>query len=264
MPAELAIIVPVFNEADNVLPLAREVAAAFAGESLTWELVFVDDGSADATWQRIQEARRLDARVRGVRHAHNAGQSAAVWTGLRATSAPLVATLDGDRQNDPADLPGLLRELERVDFVCGWRRDRQDNLLRRVSSRLARWARRAVLGADFADTGCALRVFRRAALDGVFPFNGWHRFLPVLVHHAGVPVKEVPVRHRPRTAGRSKYGVWNRLGRGLLDLVGVAWYLRRRLRPVAYEEAGRAGEESRPAPPQPPVGERANEPARPQ
>jgi dolichol-phosphate mannosyltransferase len=236
MPADLAIIVPVFNEADNVLPLAREVAAAFAQETLAWELVFVDDGSSDATWDRIQEARRLEPRVRGVRHTANAGQSAAVWTGLRATRTPLVATLDGDRQNDPADLPRLLGELAQVDFVCGRRVGRQDNLMRRVSSCLARWARRVVLGADFADTGCALRVFRRTALDGVLPFDGWHRFLPVLVHHTGVRVKEVPVRHRPRTAGRSKYGVWNRLGRGLFDLVGVAWYLRRRLRPVASKE----------------------------
>lgn len=244
MPADLAIIVPVFNEADNVLPLAREVAAVFSQEPLAWELVFVDDGSADATWERIVEAQHLDPRVRGVRHAVNAGQSAAVWTGLRLTRTPLVATLDGDRQNDPADLPRLLRELEHVDFVCGRRTDRQDNWVRRVSSGLARWARRVVLGVDFADTGCALRVFRRSTLEGVFPFNGWHRFLPVLVHHAGVPVKEVPVRHRPRTAGRSKYGVWNRLGRGLFDLVGVAWYLRRRLRPAACEESRATGQPS--------------------
>lgn len=232
MPIELAIIIPVFNEEDNVLPLAQEVAAALRAEPRAWELVFVDDASTDGTWENIQAARRRDARVRGVRHAQNRGQSAALWTGLQATDAPIVATLDGDRQNDPADLPRLLGELAQVDFVCGHRIHRQDAFVRRLSSRVARWARRAALGADFADTGCALRVFKRAALHGVFPFNGWHRFLPILVAAAGVSTKEVPVHHRPRAAGASKYGVWNRLWRGLFDLVGVAWYLRRHLRPV--------------------------------
>jgi len=179
-------------------------------------LVFVDDDSRDKTWDRIQEARRLDPRVRAVRHARRTGQSAALWTGIQATTGGIIATLDGDLQNDPADLPRLVAELNSVDFVCGVRLNRRDNWLRRVSAAIARRARKAVLGADFRDTGCALRVFKRAALDGVFPFNGWHRFLPILVHRAGATTKEVPVNHRPRVAGVSKYGVWNRLGRGLL------------------------------------------------
>lgn len=233
MPADIAIIIPVFNEAENVLPLAQEVAEALKLEARVWELVFVDDASTDETWKKIREARRGDPRVRGLRHAKNSGQSTAVWTGIQATTAVILGTLDGDRQNDPADLPRLLTELARADFVCGVRVNRQDSFVRRVSSRIARWARRAALGADFADTGCALRVFRRSAIEGVFPFNGWHRFLPLLVHAAGVSTKEVPVNHRPRVAGVSKYGVWNRLGRGLFDLLGVAWYLRRRLRPVS-------------------------------
>lgn len=232
MPAELAIIIPVFDEAENVLPLAGEIAEVLRDEPRTWELVFVDDASTDGTWDKILAARRRDPRVRGVRHAKNAGQSGALWTGLQATDAPIVATLDGDRQNDPADLPRLLAELATVDFVCGHRVNRQDSFGRRLSSRLARWARRAALGADFADTGCALRVFRRSALGEVFPFDGWHRFLPILVAAQGVSTKEVPVHHRPRAAGRSKYGVWNRLWRGLFDLVGVAWHLKRRLRAV--------------------------------
>ncbi len=234
MPADIAIIIPVFNEAENVLPLADEVAEALKLESRVWELVFVDDASSDSTWEKIGEARRGEPRVRGLRHAKNSGQSAAVWTGIQATTAPILATLDGDRQNDPADLPRLLAELASVDFVCGVRVNRQDSLVRRLSSRIARWARRMALSEDFADTGCALRVFKRGAIEGVFPFNGWHRFLPLLVHAAGLSTKEVPVNHRPRVAGVSKYGVWNRLGRGLFDLVGVAWYLRRRLRPVSF------------------------------
>ena len=166
----------------------------------------------------------------------NSGQSAALWTGIQATTAPILATLDGDLQNDPADLPRLIAELERVDFVSGMRLQRRDNWVRRVSSRIARWARRTALGVDFRDTGCALRAFKRSALQGVFPFNGLHRFLPVLVHGGGATTLEVPVNHRPRVAGVSKYGVWNRLGRGIADLFAIAWYQRRRLRPVAFTE----------------------------
>ena len=232
MPAEISIIVPVFDEADNVLPLAREVAGALDKEPRAFELLFVDDASRDGTWERIEEARRIDPRVRGVRHARNSGQSAALWTGIQSSTGGIIATLDGDLQNDPADLPKLFAELESVDFVCGWRVNRRDNWLRRISSGIARRARKIVLGADFRDTGCALRAFRRAALDGVFPFNGWHRFLPILVQDHGTAIKEIPVHHRPRAAGVSKYGVWNRLGRGIYDLIGVRWYRQRRLRSV--------------------------------
>jgi dolichol-phosphate mannosyltransferase len=235
MPPQLAIVVPVYNEQDNVLPLRQEIAAALARETGTWEVVFVDDGSTDATWTRIREARQIDRRVRGLRHQHNAGQSAAVWTGIQNTSSPLLATLDGDRQNDPAELPRLLELLREFDFVCGRRAHRQDTRLRRVSSAVARWARTRALGYDFRDTGCALRVFRREALAGVPGFNGLHRFLPILVAGGGFRTLEVPVSHRPRVAGVSKYGVWNRLGRGLYDLIGVAWFQKRRLRPVPVE-----------------------------
>jgi len=235
MPVELAIIVPVYNEQDNILPLAREVASAMAPVRAGWELVFVDDGSTDDTWNRIKEARRQDSRIGGLRHARNAGQSAALWTGLTATSTPLVATLDGDRQNDPADLPSMLAGLDEVDFVSGMRLQRRDNWLRRLSSAVARWARWAALGHQFRDTGCALRVFRRTVFAGIPGFNGVHRFLPVLVAGGGWKTREVSVRHRPRAAGVSKYGVWNRLGRGLYDLVGVGWFQRRRIRSVPFE-----------------------------
>lgn len=235
MPEPISIIVPVYDEQDNVLPMAREVAAAFATVANDWELVFVDDGSRDETWKNICAAASASPRVRGVRHLRNAGQSAALWTGIQQTDRPLLATLDGDLQNNPADLPRLLQELGTCDFACGWRQNRQDSFVRRASSRVARAARSAALGAEFRDTGCALRVFRRAALEGVFGFNGLHRFLPILVAGGGFRVREVPVSHRPRIAGVSKYGVWNRLGRGLFDLVGIAWYQRRRVRPVPVE-----------------------------
>jgi dolichol-phosphate mannosyltransferase len=230
--AEITIIVPVYNEAENVLPLARETLAAMGTMARPWELLFVDDASTDSTWQQIQEAHRLDSRIQGLRHGRNAGQSAALWTGIQSSQSPILATLDGDLQNDPADLPRLIAELDRVDFVSGMRLQRQDDSLRRISSRLARWARRSVLKVDFRDTGCAIRAFKREALEGLFPFNGLHRFLPVLVHGSGARTLEVPVHHRPRVAGVSKYGVRNRLARGIYDLFAIAWFQKRRLRPV--------------------------------
>jgi dolichol-phosphate mannosyltransferase len=231
---DISILVPVFNEADNILPLAREVATAMGAPPRRYELVFVDDASTDGTWQKIQEAHRRDPRVRGLRLARNCGQSAALWTGLQATTSPIVATLDGDLQNDPADLPRLLAELDRVDFVSGVRLSRQDNALRRWSSSIAESARRRVLRSHVRDTGCALRAFKRSALYGVFGFNGLHRFLPILVQGNGSKTLEVPVNHRPRVAGVSKYGVWNRLGRGIYDLFAIRWYQKRRLAPVPF------------------------------
>jgi dolichol-phosphate mannosyltransferase len=233
MPAEISIIAPMFNEADNVAPLVAEVFAALKNEKRPVELVLVDDFSTDDTWARIQSAHEADARVRGIRHSRNRGQSAALWTGFRGTSAGIIGTLDGDLQNDPADFPKMLDGLAQNDLVCGMRTNRKDTFVRRSSSRIARRARKAMLGVDFADTGCGLRVFKREVLEGLFPFNGFHRFMPILVHGGGWKVSEVPVNHRPRVAGVSKYGVWNRLGRGVFDLIGVAWFQKRRLNPVA-------------------------------
>ena len=216
-----------FNEADNVAPLVAQVLAALQNERRSFELVLVDDASTDGTWERIIAANGADARVRGLRHGRNAGQSAALWTGFRNSRAPIIVTLDGDLQNDPADFPRLLAELEKYDVACGWRQKRQDNWLRRVSSCIARKARSAMLGVDFRDTGCGLRAFKRPVLDPLFAFNGFHRFMPVLAHSAGARVIEIPVNHRPRHAGTSKYGVWNRLGRGIVDLFAVRWYQKR-------------------------------------
>lgn len=228
-------MVPVYNESENISPLASEVARAFASEGRPWELVLVDDCSTDGTWDSILRAQASDGRVRGLRHQINRGQSAAVWTGVTGSAGKWLCTLDGDLQNDPAELPRMLQMLGdlNLDFVSGRRAQRQDSWVRRVSSSVARTARRWALGHDFADTGCALRAFKRSAIEGVFPFNGVHRFLPILVAAGGHRCLEVPVNHRPRVAGVSKYGVWNRLGRGVYDLVGVGWCLRRRLSPVA-------------------------------
>lgn len=236
MASEVAVIVPVYNEEDNVLPMAREVSEAMKKTGRSYELVFVDDASTDGTPAKIEQARRQFPNVRALRHSVNSGQSAALWTGIQATSGDLIVTLDGDLQNDPADIPQMLPFLAQADFVCGVRAKRRDTFVRRTSSKVARWARRRALKVDFCDTGCAMRVFRRSALSNVLPFNGFHRFLPVLVHGNGVSTIEVPVNHRSRVAGVSKYGVWNRLWRGIYDLIALSWFQKRRLRPVKFSE----------------------------
>lgn len=235
VPVKLSIIVPVYNEEDNVLPMAEECASAMEGAGFDFEVVFVDDASTDKTWARIAEARGKYANIVGLRHLKNAGQSAALWTGIQGTESPLIATLDGDLQNDPADIPRMLKELDEFDFVCGMRLNRKDDFIRRASSILARKARQWALNADFRDTGCAMRVFKREALEGVFPFNGLHRFLPILVQNGGFKTREMPVNHRARVAGVSKYGIGNRLWRGLADLFAIFWYQRRRIGHVSSE-----------------------------
>ena len=167
--------------------------------------------------------------MRGLRHARNCGQSAALWTGFQATSSRIIATLDGDLQNDAADLPRMIKQLEAADFISGYRAKRADSWIRRISSKIARVARRAALKVDVQDSGCAIRVFRRSTLSAAFPFNGLHRFLPILVATAGFKTLEVSVNHRARTAGVSKYGVGNRLWRGIFDLFAIKWFQRRRL-----------------------------------
>jgi dolichol-phosphate mannosyltransferase len=233
---DISIVVPVFNEEENVLPLTKEIFRAMETISDSYELVFVDDASTDATWERIEQARQFNDRIRGLRHERNAGQSAALWTGIQATQGSILVTMDGDRQNDPADLPVLFAELKDHDFVCGVRSKRQDNWLRLVSTKVARAARRKALKVDFCDTGCAFRVFKRDALNGIFAFNGLHRFLPVLVHGNGARTKEIPIGHRARVAGVSKYGLWNRLWRGIYDLMAIAWYQKRRLPRITTSE----------------------------
>ena len=232
----VSVVVPLFDEGPNVVPLAREIFAALESESEGLELILVDDASSDDTTRQIEFLQNEDSRVRGLRHLKRSGQSAALWTGLKASRGQVIATLDGDRQNDPADLPAMLARLIQHDMVCGVRTHRQDNWRRRISSRIARLARKAVLSVDFPDTGCNLRVFRRPIIDSVLAFDGFHRFLPILAHAAGADVAFVPVGHRPRTAGQTKYGVWNRLGRGILDLALVKWYLKRRINSVPMHE----------------------------
>ncbi len=226
MDPQISVVVPLYNEARNVQPLARKIFAALRDEKRSIELVLVDDRSTDDTWQEILAARRADSRIRALRHSQQSGQSAALWTGFQASRGEVVATLDGDLQNDPADLPRMLAQLGTCDMVCGVRVGRQDTAVRRLSSHIARWARKLALGVDFKDSGCNLRVFKRSVLELLPPFDGLHRFVPILAHGRGAVVREMPVTHHARVAGVSKYGIWNRLGRGISTLALVRRYLK--------------------------------------
>jgi dolichol-phosphate mannosyltransferase len=221
MNAETSVVVPLYNEARNVAPLVQKIFAAFREEQRPLELILVDDRSTDETWEEILKARRADSRIRALRHERQSGQSAALWTGFQASRGEVIATLDGDLQNDPADLPQMLARLESCDMVCGVRVGRKDTVVRRLSSVIARCARRVVLGVDFRDSGCNLRVFKRSVLKLLPAFDGLHRFVPILAHGGGAIVREMPVTHHARVAGLSKYGIGNRLGRGITTLALV-------------------------------------------
>lgn len=234
MNPEVSVVVPVCNEAENVEPLAREIAAALGGR-VPFEMIFVDDGSTDGTAEAAQRARAAGVQpLRLLRHSFRSGQSAAVVTGVRAARAPWIATLDGDGQNDPADLPRLL-EARRdpahngVLLFMGNRTTRKDTWLRRLSSRIANSVRSRLLGDATPDTGCGIKVFHRDTFLCLPVFDHMHRFLPALFLRAGSGVVSLPVSHRPRTRGRSKYGVHNRLWVGIVDMFGVMW-LRARFR----------------------------------
>ncbi len=226
----LSVVVPAYNEEENIVPLADEIVAALATLPGGFELILVDDASTDATARII--GRIKDPRVRGVFHRVNCGQSAAVASGVDAACGAWVATLDGDGQNDPADLRAMLEQAEKdgVDCVTGVRKDRHDTFLRRFSSRLANGFRNWITGDRISDSGCGIRVVRRFALREIPVFNGMHRFLPTLLRGQGFVVTERTVGHRERTRGVSKYGVHNRLWRGIRDCFGIRWYLRRAVR----------------------------------
>ncbi len=224
---EVSVVVPVYNEEDNVAPLAAEIAEAVAQTGRRWELIYVDDGSSDRT---AEVCAGLEG-VRLIRHSHNMGQSAATVTGIRAASGAIIVTLDGDGQNDPAAIPELLAALETHDVAQGIRTARRDTLWRRFGSRLAWLVRNLVLRDGIVDIGCSLRAFPRDIALWLPPFDGLHRLMPALFVFLGLRVKQVPTHHRPRTRGVSKYGNLSRGARGLFDLIGLLWLKRRMISP---------------------------------
>ena len=226
----LSIVVPVHDEEDSLEPLHRELDAALASVPGGIEMIFVDDGSRDTSLRVLRDLARKDPRVRVVALGTHRGQSAALDAGFRASSAAVIATLDADLQNDPRDILLLLPYLEHADVVNGVRRQRRDSLVRVLASRIANRLRNWVTGESVSDVGCSLRVMRRRYLRRVKLYQGMHRFLPTLLRLEGARVVEVDVRHRPRRFGRSKYGIFDRLGEGLVDLFAVFWMQRRALR----------------------------------
>lgn len=222
---QVSVVVPLYNEEDNVPELQSQLEAAMAG--YRYELVFVDDGSSDQTVSRVRQSPHVTV----LKFKQNAGQSAAMYAGIMAAKGEIVAMLDGDLQNDPADIPQLVEKLkEGYDLVCGYRAKRKDTTFKRIQSRIANNVRSRFIGDGVRDTGCSLKALRREARDGLIPFNGMHRFIPALIRHAGYRITEIPVNHRPRIHGVSKYNFANRAFRATKDMVGVSWLLSRRMK----------------------------------
>lgn len=239
LPIEVSIVVPVRNEAENIAPLVAEIAAAL-GERWPYEIIYVNDGSTDATADRLAVLMRQRRNLRHIRHAQSRGQSAAVRTGMRHARGGIVATLDGDGQNDPAFLPDLILALEHggdsVGLAAGQRVGRKDTGFKKLQSRIANGVRNAILRDGTRDTGCGLKAIRREVFLSLPYFDGLHRFLPALVRREGHDIAYIDVIDRPRRSGVSNYGFFDRLWIGIMDLMGVWWLIRRKKpNPVATE-----------------------------
>ncbi len=245
-------MIPVKNEADNIEPLVTEIRQALDG-SVHYEIIYVDDGSTDQTADRVRSLQRAGAPVRLVRHETSCGQSTAVRTGVTHAQGTWIATLDGDGQNDPADIPALWAIAQTAPpgdglLVAGWRALRKDTWVKRLSSKIANRVRAALLGDATPDTGCGLKLFPRALFLELPYFSHMHRFLPALVIRAGGRVVSVKVNHRPRERGQSNYGTFDRLWVGITDLLGVMWLQRRARRPVIRPDSDLAAPRT-PTPP---------------
>ncbi|MDJ0787183.1 MAG: glycosyltransferase family 2 protein [Myxococcota bacterium] len=240
----LSIVVPFYNEEGNVEPLHHEVETVLETIGRPAELVYVDDGSRDETPARLAELAARDPRVRVITLLENAGQSAALAAGFEAVRGEIVATLDADLQNDPADLPKLLEGLGEADVINGVRANRRDTLVRKLSSRIGNGFRNWVTGESVTDVGCSLRVMRAEHAKRVKMLRGMHRFLPTLLRMEGARVMEIPVNHRPRHLGESKYGIGNRLFVGLADVFAVRWMQSRAVRYEAVESEPKPRDEA--------------------
>jgi len=230
----VSLVIPAFNEEECIAESLREAVGVLSGLGVPYEIIVVDDGSTDRTFELLREAKGETPALRVLRFARNCGQTAAFDAGFKAVRGRQVITMDADRQNDPADIPRLLDSLADYDVVCGVRRKRRDSLVRRLSSRIANAVRNWLTGDNIRDVGCSLRAFRAESLRDLKLYTGMHRFLPTLLKWDGWTVTEVSVNHRARTQGRSKYGIGNRLFRGLRDLFAVRWM---RSRWLSYEVA---------------------------
>jgi len=240
---DLSIVVPVYNEEENLPVLWPEVREALAPTGLAYEVIFVDDGSKDRSAELVRGFRESDPRVRLVRIKANAGETAATDAGFKAVRGRYVVVMDADLQNDPRDIPGMLRHLDQWDAVTGWRVNRGagDSWVRRLSSRIANRVRNRLSDESIQDSGCTFRAFRRECLRDLVLYKGFHRFIPTLLKMRGFRVLEAPVKHRPRRFGQSKYGIGNRALRAFVDLLVVRWMKNRLLRYEVAEDLGGDG-----------------------
>ena len=241
----VSVVIPVHDEVESVPLLWVELREVLETLDDGAEVVFVDDGSTDGTLEAIRRIRLMDARVRCVRLSTRLGLTAAFMAGFAAATGRVIVTLDGDLQNDPRDIPAMLAALERADAVVGWRRVRRDTIAKRLASRIANAVRRRLLGDRFRDSACSLRVMSRRCLSALPPYDGMHRFVPVLLRMNGYTVVEVPVAHRPRRHGVSKFGILDRAGRSLVDCLVVRWMRTRTIPPAEDETLNPVGNASR-------------------
>jgi dolichol-phosphate mannosyltransferase len=225
----LSLVIPLYNEEENVQPLVDQLNAALAGWAGPLEILLVDDGSTDRTLDRLRRVQEADTRIRIIHFRRNLGQTAAMAAGFRLAKGSALVTLDGDLQNDPAEIPRLVEMLKDWDAVCGIRIRREDGPWKRLSSRIGNGFRNWATDDDIVDTGCTLKAYRRECLQNLDLYKGMHRFLPTLLKMQGFRVTQVPVCHRPRLHGRTKYATWGRLVKGLGDVLAVRWMKRNRI-----------------------------------
>jgi len=232
-PPTLSLVIPCYNEEGNLHPLLAAIREAVEPLKVPYEIIITDDCSKDKSWEILKTLAAADSRIRIQRFAFNCGESAASWAGLKAARGQYLVTLDADLQNDPKDLPKFLEALKKFDCVCGTRvetRGKGDNFIRIASSRIANGVRNKLSGEKISDAGCTYRAFKRECIENLKFFKGMHRFLPTLFKIEGFTVTEIPVTNNPRFAGKSNYGVWNRLFASFYDLLAVRWMKKRMFR----------------------------------
>jgi len=233
---DLTVLIPVYNEEENLVPLVEELVPILEGLGRSWEILFVDDGSTDRSYERLCELKGRYPRIRLVKFPRNFGKTAALAAGCDRARGEIIVTMDSDLQNDPRDIPKLIEQIPPCDLAIGYRVNRHDSLSRRVQSRIANWVRNLVIKDGIRDSGCGFQAFRRDAVRGHLLYNGLHRFLPALFLIDGYKVTQVPVNHRPRLHGKSKFNLRNRVFRAFDDMMAVRWIRTHKIRYEIEEE----------------------------
>jgi len=232
----ITVVIPAYNEVDSLRPMTMEVLDTMRAVGQTFEILLVDDGSRDGTRELMRTLAEEFPEVHFVGFKDNCGQTAAMAAGFKHAKGEIIVTLDADMQNDPRDIPRLLEKLDTYDMVCGWRQKRRDNLVRRVSSRVANYVRNKLSDEEIIDVGCSLKAYKKECLANLKLFEGMHRFLPTLVKLEGYSITEIPVNHRQRELGESKYNIRNRIVKAFVDLLAVRWMKTRHIRYEIEEE----------------------------